>query len=65
MSDIEEGIFTFILLKALDLCQNTFADENGIQLQLLEQSHSLDNLLPEWEDEELLHVVGFRVFMDL
>jgi type III secretion system YscQ/HrcQ family protein len=65
LSDIEEGIFTFVLLKAIALCQENIGDEMGLQFQILDQSHTLDNLLPDWKDDEDLYVIGFRIFLDL
>ena len=65
LSDIEEGIFTFILLKAIAQCQTHIGDEMGLRFQVLQQSHNLDNLLPDWHEDEDLYVVGFRIFLDL
>ena len=37
----------------------------GLRFQVLQQSHNLDNLLPDWREDEDLFVVGFRIFLDL
>ncbi len=65
LSDIEEGIFTFILLKAIAQCQAHIGDEMGLRFQILQQSHNIDNLLPDWHEDENLYVIGFRIFLDL
>lgn len=65
LSDIEEGIFSFILLKAINICQKNIGEEMGLHFQILEQSHTVDNLFPDWDDDDDLYVVGFRVFLDL
>ncbi len=64
MSEIEEGVFSFILLKALALVHETFGGERQLALKLEGLYGSVDSLRERYDLDDTFAVVNFKVFID-
>lgn len=65
LSEIEEGVFSFILLKALALLQEGAAAEHQLALKLNGVLGSHDELAGRVPDDTAYLCVGFKLFFDL
>ncbi len=65
LSEIEEGVFSFILLKALALLQEGAASEHQLALKLGGVVGSHDELSGRVPDDTSYLCVGFKLFFDL
>src|SRR5690606_36480175 len=65
LSEIEEGVFSFILLKALALLQEGPAAEHQLALKLGGVVGSYDELSGRVPDDTSYLCVGFKLFFDL
>lgn len=64
LSEIEEGIFSFLLLKVLQLLQSDFGSERQVALKLAGIIGSKESLQPRLRDYSSMVVLGFKVFFD-
>lgn len=64
LSEIEEGVFTFALLKALAVVQETFGSERQIALKLEGLHGSVESLLTRFAIDESFVCLSFKLFID-
>jgi type III secretion system YscQ/HrcQ family protein len=64
LSEIEEGVFSFILLKALALIHETFGGERQLAMKLEGLYGTLETLRERYDLDDTFAVVSFKVFID-
>ena len=64
LSEIEEGVYSFVLLKVLNLVQETMGSERSLALKLEGMHGSLAALTERFALEEPFVVVSFKLFVD-
>lgn len=64
LSEIEEGVFSFVLLKALAVVQDTFGSERQIALKLEGLHGNLESLKTRFNVDLSLVCVSFKLFID-
>lgn len=65
LSEIEEGIFSFVLLKVLQLAQQTYGSEQQLALKLSGVAGGREALEARVQADQAWIVVGFKLFFDL
>lgn len=65
LSEIEEGVFSFILLRVLRLVQETHGSEQQLALKLAGVAGGKDSLSPRILADQSWIAVGFKLFFDL
>ncbi|MDP2340207.1 MAG: FliM/FliN family flagellar motor switch protein [Deltaproteobacteria bacterium] len=64
LSEIEEGVFSFVLLKALAVVQETFAGERQLGLKLEGLHGNLESLKARFDVDVRLVCLSFKLFID-
>ncbi len=64
LSEIEEGVFSFVLLKALAVVQETFGGERQIGLKLEGLHGNIESLQTRFPVDDRLVCLSFKLFID-
>ena len=64
LSEIEEGVFSFVMLKALAVVQETFGGERQIGLKLEGLHGNLESLKARFDVDVRLVCLSFKLFLD-